>query len=174
MVTKCTSKRISIHIQRSPGCTVTSIVPAFTYASRLPVTRQPAGVLAAVGYTRYLALVPPPVVSITNEIRYFTSYRAFSSGSQRCHVTTRALCCDSRRTVFHNAIYQLQNVIFAVDIAERIVPHRLLKIDSIKDFYNISAPLEHLAAFLDHCAFRVLSIRIEKKVNYFYEVTVSD
>ena len=101
MVTKCTSKRISIHIQRSPGCTVTSIVPAFTYASRLPVTRQPAGVLAAVGYTRYLALVPPPVVSITNEIRYFTSYRAFSSGSQRYHVTTRALCCDSRRTVFH-------------------------------------------------------------------------
>lgn len=101
MVTKCTSKRISIHIQRSPGCTVTSIVPAFTYASRLPVTRQPAGVLAAVGYTRYLALVPPPVVSITNEIRYFTSYQAFSSGSQRCHVTTRALCCDSRRTAFH-------------------------------------------------------------------------
>ena len=99
MVTKCTSKRISIHIQRSPGCTVTSIVPAFTYASRLPVTRQPAGVLATVGYTRYLALVPPPVVSITNEIRYFTSYRAFSSGSQRCHVTTRALCCDSRRTI---------------------------------------------------------------------------
>ena len=117
MVTKCTSKRISIHIQRSPGCTVTSIVPAFTYASRLPVTRQPAGVLAAVGYTRYLALVPPPVVSITNEIRYFTSYRAFSSGSQRCHVTTRALCCDSRRTVFHDAVHQLQNVIFAVEIA---------------------------------------------------------
>ena len=117
MVTKCTSKRISIHIQRSPGCTVTSIVPAFTYASRLPVTRQPAGVLAAVGYTRYLALVPPPVVSITNEIRYFTSYRAFSSGSQRYHVTTRALCCDSRRTVFHDAVHQLQNVIFAVEIA---------------------------------------------------------
>ena len=153
MVTKCTSKRISIHIQRNPGCTVTSIVPAFTYASRLPVTRQPAGVLVAVGYTRYLALVPPPVVSITNEIRYFTSYRAFSSGSQRCHVTTRALCCDSRRTIFHNAIYQLQNIIFAVDIFEGVIPHGLLKIDSIEYFYLISTTLEHLTTFLDYGAF---------------------
>ncbi len=153
MVTKCTSKRISIHIQRSPGCTVTSIVPAFTYASRLPVTRQPAGVLAAVGYTRYLALVPPPVVSITNEIRYFTSYRAFSSGSQRCHVTTRALCCDSRRTVLHNAVDQLQNVIFAVDIAEWVVLHGLFEVNRIEYFYLISTTLEHLTTFLDHGAF---------------------
>lgn len=153
MVTKCTSKRISIHIQRSPGCTVTSIVPAFTYASRLPVTRQPAGVLAAVGYTRYLALVPPPVVSITNEIRYFTSYRAFSSGSQRCHVTTRALCCDSRRTIFHDTVDQLQNVVFTVDIAERIVSHCLLKVDSIEYFYLISTHLEHFTTFFHNCTF---------------------
>lgn len=153
MVTKCTSKRISIHIQRSPGCTVTSIVPAFTYASRLPVTRQPAGVLATVGYTRYLALVPPPVVSITNEIRYFTSYRAFSSGSQPCHVTTRVLCCDSRRTVFHDAVDQLQNVVLAVDIAERVVSHRLLKIDGIEYFNLISTTLEHFTTFLDHGTF---------------------
>ena len=141
MVTKCTSKRISIHIQRSPGCTVTSIVPAFTYASRLPVTRQPAGVLAAVGYTRYLALVPPPVVSITNEIRYFTSYRAFSSGSQRCHVTTRALCCDSRRTVLHDAVHQLQNVVLAADIFEGVVAHGLFEIDGVQYFDLIPAPL---------------------------------
>ena len=141
MVTKCTSKRISIHIQRSPGCTVTSIVPAFTYASRLPVTRQPAGVLAAVGYTRYLALVPPPVVSITNEIRYFTSYRAFSSGSQRCHVTTRALCCDSRRTVFHDAVHQLQNVVLTADIFEGVVAHGLFEIDSVQYLDLIPAPL---------------------------------
>ena len=141
MVTKCTSKRISIHIQRSPGCTVTSIVPAFTYASRLPVTRQPAGVLAAVGYTRYLALVPPPVVSITNEIRYFTSYRAFSSGSQRCHVTTRALCCDSRRTVLHDAVHQLQNVVLAADIFEGVVAHGLFEIDGVQYFDLIPTPL---------------------------------
>ena len=155
MVTKCTSKRISIHIQRSPGCTVTSIVPAFTYASRLPVTRQPAGVLAAVGYTRYLALVPPPVVSITNEIRYFTSYRAFSSGSQRCHVTTRALCCDSRRTVLHDAVDQLQNVVLVVDIAEWVVLHGLLKIDGIEYLDLISTAFQHSPAFLDHGAFSV-------------------
>lgn len=147
MVTKCTSKRISIHIQRSPGCTVTSIVPAFTYASRLPVTRQPAGVLAAVGYTRYLALVPPPVVSITNEIRYFTSYRAFSSGSQRCHVTTRALCCDSRRTILHDAVYQLQNVVFTSDIFEGVIAHGLLKVDGVEDLDLIPAALQHLSTF---------------------------
>ena len=141
-------------MRRNPRCAVASSVPVFTYASRLPVTRQPAGVLAAVGYTRYLALVPPPVVSITNEIRYFTSYRAFSSGSQRYHVTTRALCCDSRRTVFHNAVDQLQNVIFAVDIAERVVSHRLLKIDGIEYFNLISTTLEHFTTFLDHGAFR--------------------
>ena len=128
-------------MQWNPGCAVTSSVPAFTYASRLPVTRQPAGVLAAVGYTRYLALVPPPVVSITNEIRYFTSYRAFSSGSQRCHVTTRALCCDSRRTVLHDAVHQLQNVVLAADIFEGVVAHGLFEIDGVQYFDLIPAPL---------------------------------
>lgn len=81
MVTKRTNKGISIHMQRSPGCTVTGSVPAFTYASRLPVTRQPAGVLAAVGYMRYLAPMPPPVVSITNRIRLLHLLLALLSGS---------------------------------------------------------------------------------------------
>ena len=59
-------------MQRSPGCTVTGSVPVFTYASRLPVASQPAGVLAAVGYTGYLAPVPPPIVSITSRIMLFS------------------------------------------------------------------------------------------------------
>ena len=59
-------------------------------------------------------------------------------------------------------------------VLERVISHRLLKVDGIEYFYLISTPLEHLTAFLDHCTFRVLSIRIEKKVNYFFEVTVSD
>lgn len=49
-------------MQRSPGCTVSSSVPVFTYASRLHVAIQPAGVLAEVGFIRYLALMPPPDV----------------------------------------------------------------------------------------------------------------
>ena len=76
--------------------------------------------------------------------------------------------------VFHDAIYQLQNVIFAVDVLERVISHRLLKVDGIEYFYLISTPLKHFTTFFDHCAFRVLSIRIEKKANYFYEVTLSD
>ncbi len=50
-------------MQRSPGCAVSgSSVPVFTYASRLYVATQPAGVLAEVGFIRYLVLTPPPVV----------------------------------------------------------------------------------------------------------------
>lgn len=56
------------------GGAVTSSVPAFTYASRLPVTRQPAGVLVEVGYMEYLASMPPPVISITyKSVPLFTS-----------------------------------------------------------------------------------------------------
>ena len=77
MVTKRTSKGISIHTQQNPECIVTDSVSVFTYASRLPVSRQPAGVLVAVGYMRYLALMPPPIVSITNRIRPFTSLWRF-------------------------------------------------------------------------------------------------
>ena len=56
--------------------------------------------------------------------------------------------------IFHNAIYQFQNIIFAVDIFEGVIPHGLLKIDSIEYFYLISTTLEHLTTFLDHGAFR--------------------
>lgn len=49
-------------MQRSPGCTVSGSVPVFTYASRLLVANQPAGVLAEVGFMGYLAPMPPPDV----------------------------------------------------------------------------------------------------------------
>lgn len=62
------NRKIYIHIQRSPGCTITGIVPVFTYASQPPVTRGLAGVLAAVGFMRYLALMPPPIISTPTEI----------------------------------------------------------------------------------------------------------
>lgn len=49
-------------MQRSPGCTVSGSVPVFTYASRLLVANQPAGVLAEVGFMGYWAPMPPPDV----------------------------------------------------------------------------------------------------------------
>lgn len=49
-------------MQQSPGCTVSGSVPVFTYASRLLVANQPAGVLAEVGFIGYLAPMPSPGV----------------------------------------------------------------------------------------------------------------
>ena len=52
--------------------------------------------------------------------------------------------------------------------------HRLSEIDGVKDPDAVSILQKGLAAVDYDIAFRVLSIRIEKKVNYFYEVTTSD
>ncbi len=49
--------------------------------------------------------------------------------------------------VFHNAVDQLQNVILAVDVLERIVPHGLFEVDGIEYFDLISTHLKHLATF---------------------------
>lgn len=57
-------------MQRNPRCTVTDSVPVFTYASRLPVTNQPAGVLVEVGYMRCLAPMPSPVVLTPDILRF--------------------------------------------------------------------------------------------------------
>ena len=80
---------------------------------------------------------------------------AFGIGNQRCH--------------------KLQDILFAVDIGEGIVVHALAEVDGIEYLHLIlSDLLKRIAAFDQDTAFRVLSIRIEKKVNYFYEVTTSD
>ena len=39
-----------------------------------------------------------------------------------------------------DGIYQLQDVLFAVQVGERVIPHGLGKIDGIQHFYPISAP----------------------------------
>ena len=50
----------------------------------------------------------------------------------------------------------------------------LVKVDRIEHLDAVAAVFEQLATFNENRPFRVLSIRIEKKVNYFYEVTTSD
>ena len=46
--------------------------------------------------------------------------------------------------------------------------------DCVEDLNAVSLTLQELSTLDQDAAFRVLSIRIEKKVNYFYEVTTSD
>ena len=41
--------------------------------------------------------------------------------------------------VGNDGVYQLQNVLFAVQVGERIIAHGLGKIDGIQHFYPISA-----------------------------------
>ena len=52
--------------------------------------------------------------------------------------------------------------------------HGFLEGDRVEDFDFIVVAFEKFANFAYDRALRVLSIRIEKKVNYFYEVTTSD
>ena len=72
------------------------------------------------------------------------------------------------------AVYQLENVFLCTDIGERVVVHGLFEVDGVEEFDSILLLLQQFTAFYENAAFRVLSIRIEKKVNYFYEVTTSD
>ena len=59
-------------------------------------------------------------------------------------------------------------------VGERVVVHGLLEVQGIENLDLIPVLLQRMAAGNHDVPFRVLSIRIEKKVNYFYEVTTSD
>lgn len=58
---------------------------------------------------------------------------------------------------------QFQNVLFIVDIRKRVVFHGLFEVDGIQDLDAVAIALQHLSRFNYQSAFRVLSIRIEKK-----------
>ena len=59
-------------------------------------------------------------------------------------------------------------------IGQRVVFHGFLEVDQIQALNTVFLPLQECTDFREQGALRVLSIRIEKKVNYFYEVTTSD
>ena len=103
-MTKLYHQSRSIHMQRNPGCAVANSVPAFTYASRPSVTRQPAGVLVEIGYMRYLALMPFPAISIAHKSMSLSPPEHLLSGLQRCHPTTGVLRCNSGRTVLEGFV----------------------------------------------------------------------
>ena len=89
-------------MRRNPGCAVTGSVPAFTYASQSPVTRQLAGVLVEVGYIRYLAPMPPPAESTPTKVGRFHLLDHFCQVCSGVHSTTRVLHCNSGRTKIPN------------------------------------------------------------------------
>ena len=52
-------------------------------------------------------------------------------------------------------VYQLQNVLFRMDVAKRVVAHTLGKVNGIQHFYPVAAPHKELAHFADQTSFRV-------------------
>ena len=58
---------------------------------------------------------------------------ALGVGDQRCH--------------------QLQDVLFAMDIAEGVIVHRLLEVDGIEHFYLVSIGCKQFSNFIYHCTF---------------------
>ena len=54
---------------------------------------------------------------------------------------------------------ELQDVLFTVDIGERVVVHRLLKVDRIQDPDLISVLLEGMAAFQDNGSLGALAVK---------------
>ena len=62
---------------------------------------------------------------------------------------TLALC------VGNQGVYQLQHILFRVDVNKRVVLHGLGKVYRVQDFHPVACPLEHLARFQNQCAFWV-------------------
>ena len=52
-------------------------------------------------------------------------------------------------------VYQLQNVLFRMDVAKRVVAHTLGKVNGIQHFYPVAAPHKELAHLADQTSFRV-------------------
>ena len=50
---------------------------------------------------------------------------------------------------------QLQNILFAVNVGEGVIVHRLLEVDSVEDFDFIVVAFKQLANLADNRAFRV-------------------
>ena len=76
--------------------------------------------------------------------------------------------------VGNQTVDQFEDVLFAVYVGKRVVVHGLFEVDGVEEFDTVIFRLQQLPAFDQDTAFRVLSIKKKKKVNYFYEVTTSD
>ena len=64
-------------------------------------------------------------------------------------------------------IDQLEDVLLAADVAERVVVHGFSEIDGVQRLDDVASLFKHFAALHQHRSFRVLSIRNKKKVSCF-------
>ena len=106
------------------------------------------------------------VVDIANQRRVIKALRF--------HPKIFGALCALALSVDNDGIDQFQNVFLCAQVRKGVIVHTLGKVDSVENGNAIFCPLQKLSYLANQTAFRVLSIRIEKKVNYFYEVTTSD
>ena len=71
--------------------------------------------------------------------------------------------------------YQLQNILFAVNVSEGIVMHTLLEVDGIQDLQSVSEVEQHLTAFGYDTALRKCFVKTECAfcLQTFYEQLTS-
>ena len=71
--------------------------------------------------------------------------------------------------------HQLQNILFAVDIGERIVVHTFLEVDGVHDLQPVAEPQKHLAALSNDAALRKRFVKTECAfyLQTFYEQLTS-
>ncbi len=65
--------------------------------------------------------------------------------------------------VGHKGRDQLENILFAVDVAERIVVHRLLEVDGVQDFHLIAVFQHGLPTFKHDCTFGLHFVKIKNQ-----------
>ena len=66
---------------------------------------------------------------------------------------------------------QLEDILFGMDVRERVISHTLGKIDGIQHLDFVAVALQQFAAFDQDLALWLLSIRNEKLSSAFFKVT---
>ena len=79
-----------------------------------------------------------------------------------------------RRGVADEIGDQLQHIGVVADVVERVVAVGAIRVNEVENLDRVPLPEQQGDGVAGKFPFRVLSIRIEKKVTYFSEVTVSD
>ena len=57
--------------------------------------------------------------------------------------------------VLHKTSHKLQNVLLAVNVAERVVFHRLFEVDRVQNLYPVAVSFKQLSGFTNQAALRV-------------------
>ena len=88
-----------------------------------------------------------------------TSYRQRTSRTLPKWIAALAFAAR----VGNQAIYQFQDILFAMDIRQRIIVHALGKIDRVHHLDAVAASLKQAAALNEDAALRVVPVKIENR-----------